>query len=144
MNTADRTVYRSRIDAWVWIVLVLTVGLTVAICIGAVWWMWLIPVAGIITPFVGGMAGCRYVIEGDTLVVYQFFRPHRLPVMKIRSVRRTTGYLATAGMSCRRVTIRFTDRSVLRSSMPLEISPADRDGFIRHLCEINPHIEVLA
>ena len=88
------------------------------------------------------IAGCWYEIDGEQLVVYQFFMPNRFPISKIKEVKKTKGYLATAGMSCRRVSIKFTDRSVLKSSMPLEISPKDRDGFIAKLKEINSGIEV--
>lgn len=88
------------------------------------------------------IVGCWYVIDGDELVVYQFFRPNRFPINKISEVKKTIGYLATAGMSSRRVSITFTDRSVLKSSMPLEISPDDRDGFIARLKEINPDIKI--
>lgn len=88
------------------------------------------------------ISGCWYEIDGDQLVVYQFFRPYRFPIDKIAEVKKTTGILATAGMSCRRVSIKFADRSVLKSSMPLEISPKNRDGFIAELKEINPDIKV--
>lgn len=88
------------------------------------------------------IVGCWYEIDGDQLVVYQFFRPNRFPIDKIAEVKKTTGILATAGMSCRRVSIKFADRSVLKSSMPLEISPKNRDGFIAELKEINPDIKV--
>ncbi len=84
--------------------------------------------------------GCRYEIDGDELVIYQFFQPTRLPISKIKSVKKTTGYLATAAMSSRRVSISFTDRSVLKSYAPLEISPKDRDAFIARLKSINPDI----
>lgn len=88
------------------------------------------------------IVGCWYEIDGDQLVVYQFFRPNRFPIDKIAEVKKTTGILATAGMSCRRVSIKFADRSVLKSSMPLEISPKNRDGFIAELKEINPDIKL--
>lgn len=88
------------------------------------------------------MVGCWYEIDGNQLVVYQFFKPNVFPIDKIAEVRKTIGYLATAGMSSRRVSIKFSDRSVLKSSMPLEISPKDRDGFIAHLKEINPDIKI--
>lgn len=64
------------------------------------------------------------------------------PVSKIKEVKKTVGYLATAGMSSRRVSIRFVDRSVLKSYMPLEISPKDRDGFIARLKQLNPEITI--
>ena len=143
MTSTDRQIYRSRIDRWVWAVLALPVVALVAIGIESAWWVPVVIGAAMAVVYGWLMAGCWYEIDGDTLVVYQFFRPHRMPVMKIRSVARTRGYIATAGMSSRRVTIRFADRSVMRSAMPLEISPADRDGFIARLCEINPQIEIL-
>ena len=71
-----------------------------------------------------------------------FFRPTRLPIDKIKSVKKTTGILATAAMSTKRVSISFTDRSVLKSFAPLEISPKDRDAFIAHINSINPDIEI--
>lgn len=75
--------------------------------------------------------------------IYQFFRPTRLPISKIKAVKKTSGYLATAGMSHLRVSISFTDRSVLKSFSPIEISPKDRDGFMAQLQSINPNIEIL-
>lgn len=89
------------------------------------------------------MFGCWYEIDGDELVIYQFFRPTRLPISKIKNIKKTTGYLATAGMSHLRVSISFIDRSVWKSYAPLEISPKDRDGFIARLIEINPEIKEL-
>lgn len=88
------------------------------------------------------MVGCWYEIDGNKLIVYQFFRPNTFPIDKIAELKKTKGYLATAGMSCKRVSIKFTDRSVMKSFMPLEISPKDRDGFIAQLKEINPAIKV--
>ena len=88
------------------------------------------------------IVGCWYEIDGDQLVVYQFFRPNRFPIDKIAEVKKTTGILAIAGMSCRRVSIKFTDRSVMKSAMPLEISPKNRDSFMEQLKEINPAIVI--
>lgn len=45
------------------------------------------------------MFGCWYEIDGEDIVIYQFFRPTRLPISKIKDVKKTSGYLATAGMS---------------------------------------------
>lgn len=134
-----KATYYSKIDWWVWLAFLFMAGVTAAMAIDSTWWVAL--------SFVGTMlicvyliAGCWYEIDGNQLVVYQFFRPKRFPIDKIAEVRNTTGILATAGMSCRRVSIKFTDRSVMKSSMPLEISPKDRDGFMAQLKEINPKI----
>lgn len=139
-----KTVYHSKIDLWVWFV---TVGFLAVIWLSAIgmsWWYVVFVVGGMTLLYAWLMFGCWYEIEGDELVIYQFFHPTRLPISKIKDVRKTSGYLATAGMSHLRVSIRMTDRSVLKSSAPIEISPKDRDGFIARLVEINPDINVLS
>ncbi len=134
-------VYKSGIDWWVWLCVLFIVAVTVTVIIDTSW---------IVATALGGtmlmllvfMFGCWYTIDNNDLVVYQFFRPNRFPISKIKEVKKTVGYLATAGLSSKRVSIQFSDRSILKSSMPLEISPKDRDGFIAKLKEINPAIIV--
>lgn len=138
---ADKTIYKSKIDWWVWLVLLFVAVVTVALALDSTWLVTL-SIGGTMLFGVVLISGCWYEIDGDQLVVYQFFRPYRFPIDKIAEVKKTTGILATAGMSCRRVSIKFADRSVLKSSMPLEISPKNRDGFIAELKEINPDIKV--
>lgn len=137
-----KTVYRSGIDVWLWCVMIFSLVVIWVATIGTYWWLTLIQGGGVTLLFVVCIFGCWYEIDGDRMVVYQFFRPHRYPISKIKEVKKTTGYLATAGMSRHRVSIKFIDRSVMKSSMPLEISPKDRDGFIARLREINPDITV--
>ena len=136
-----KTVFRSKIDWWVWLV---TGGFLAIIwfsAIGMSWW-YVTFVSGAMTLLYAWlMFGCWYEIDGNDLVVYQFFRPTRLPISNIKDVRKTTGYLATAGMSHLRVSISFIDRSVWKSYAPLEISPAHRDKFITRLIEMNPNIK---
>ena len=134
-------IYKSRIDWWMWLVLIFVAGVTIAIAIDSTLWVAL-PTCGVMIFCILLMVGCWYEIDGNQLVVYQFFRPHRFPIDKISEVKKTTGILATAGMSVRRVSIKFADRSVMKSSMPLEISPKDRDKFISHLKETNPNINI--
>ena len=136
-----RQIYKSRIDWWMWLVLIVVAGVTIAIAIDSTLWVAL-PTCGVMIFCILLMVGCWYEIDGNQLVVYQFFRPHRFPIDKISEVKKTTGILATAGMSVRRVSIKFADRSVMKSSMPLEISPKDRDKFISHLKETNPNINI--
>lgn len=138
---ADKIIYKSKIDWWLWLVLLFVAVVTVAVALDSTWLVTL-SIGGTMLLGVVLIAGCWYEIDGDQLVVYQFFSPNRFPIDKIAEVKKTTGILATAGMSCRRVSIKFADRSVLKSSMPLEISPKNRDGFIAKLKEINPDIKV--
>lgn len=135
-------VYRSRIDWWLWAVMALSVGVIVVAAPDWPWWLTAIYGVMIIGAFIGGIGGCWYAVDGDKLVVYQFFRPHPLPINKISEVRYCTGYLAGPACSTRRLSIKFSDRKVLKSFAPLEISPRDRDGFVAHLLRINPEIKV--
>lgn len=136
-----KKVYRSRIDWWVWLVTVVFLAVIWLSAIGMSWW-YVVFVSGLTTLLYAWlMFGCWYEIDGDELVIYQFFRPTRLPISKIKDIKKTTGYLATAGMSHLRVSISFIDRFVWKSYAPLEISPKDRDGFIARLIEINPEIK---
>ncbi len=84
-----------------------------------------------------------YFVDGDELVVHVWPSTSRYPIRKIASVTRTTGLMAsTATSATQRLAIRFTDRSVLKSAMPIYISPVRQDEFIRQLLEINPNIRV--
>lgn len=106
------------------------------------WWYVVFVSGGMTLLYAWLMLGCWYEIEGDDLVIYQFFRPTRLHISKIKEVKKTSGYLATARLSHLRVSISFTDRSVLKSYALIEISPKDRDGFMAQLKSINPDIEI--
>lgn len=142
MANDNKTIYRSKIDWWVWCVLTLALAVIWTASVDMIWWAALIYGGGLTLLFVGLLFGCWYEIDDGQLVVYQFFRPNRFPISKIKEVGKTVGYLATAGMSRERVTIKFVDRSVMKSVMPLEISPKDRNGFIAQLQQINPEITV--
>lgn len=138
-----KTVYHSKIDWWVWLIIVGSLAVIWFSAIGMSWW-YVVFVSGAMTLLYAWlMFGCWYEIDGNDLVVYQFFRPTRLQISKIKEVKKTTGYLATAGLSHLRVSISFMDRSAWKSYAPLEISPNNRDKFIAQLIEINPNIKAI-
>lgn len=138
-----RTIYRSRIDWWLWLVLVVCFVLVFICGTDLPWWCIALAEIGTVGFIVVSMFGTWYTIEGDTLSVYQFFRPLRLPILKIKEVRYCRGYLAGPALSSRRLSVSFTDRLVLKSAMPIEISPADRAAFVAHLLSINPNLKVV-
>lgn len=139
--SVKKTVYRSKIDWWVWLITVGFLGIIWFSAIGMSWW-YVVFVSGLTTLLYAGLLfGCWYEIDDKNLIIYQFFRPTRLPISNIKDVKKTTGYLATAGMSHLRVSISFNDRTVWKSYAPLEISPKNRDKFIAQLIEINPDIK---
>lgn len=86
--------------------------------------------------------GIYYRIDGNNLVVYQFFVPTALPIDKIESVMPTKCILSAPATSItQRLAIKFSDRKVLKSSMPLIISPVRQKEFIAQLLSVNPNIK---
>lgn len=82
-----------------------------------------------------------YIIKDDKLIIKAPLQSDSFPISKIASIKPTDCILsAPAGSLRKRIAITFTDRKILKSTMPLIISPADRKGFIEHLLAINPDI----
>lgn len=85
--------------------------------------------------------GTYFEIDGKNLIVYEFFRPTTFPIDKIESIRPIKTILACSATSLvNRLAIKFSDRKLLKSSMPLIISPVMQKAFIDQLLEINPNI----
>jgi hypothetical protein len=83
-----------------------------------------------------------YRIDGDKLVVYTFFIPTTYSIDKIKEIKPTKSVLSSPATSLtHRLAITFTDRKILKSSIPLIISPVLQDEFIRQLLSINPKIK---
>lgn len=139
----DRKIYYSKIDWWVWAVVLFT---AIIVCFAAATLPMsfsIIYCTGIIGVEAAAFLGCRYAIEGNTLIVYMFFRPNRYPIDKISEVKYTTGILSAPALSTKRLSIKFSDKKILKSSMPLEISPKDCEAFVERLLHINPSIKVI-
>ena len=86
--------------------------------------------------------GIYYCIDGNRLLVYQFFHPTAFPIDKIERIVVVKCMLAaSATTSINRVAIKFSDRSVLKSFAPLLISPKNQKDFIEHLISINSDIK---
>lgn len=140
----SRTVYRSRVDRWIWVAAALVLVLLTVNAILAPWYLALIQSVGVLGFPIVIIFGVKYAIEGDELLVWQYFKCRRLPVMEIREVRYSRGYTNCISLSRYRLSITFDDNhKVLDSCLPLEISPADRDAFVERLLAVNPDIEVI-
>lgn len=137
-----KTTYPSKIDWWIWAIVAFVITVIIIIGITSPWWLTLLLGLAILVPSLTGLIGIWYAIEGDNLIVYQFFRPKRYPIKKIKDVRYSKGFLTAPALSSTRLAIRFTDRNILRSSLPLEISPLDRTGVVNRLLSVNPGITV--
>lgn len=78
MVKEGKTIYRSRIDWWLWAVILLAVAAVIAACIGVQQWYFkwdfLLIMAFLAALFFVTIRGTWYAIEGETLIIYQFFR----------------------------------------------------------------------
>ena len=140
----EGTRYASRWDASTWVLLMLIILVCIwPILLDGDWVGPVIVAVGMVASFIGLFLGTYYRIDGDKLVIYQFFRPTALPIDKISEIRPTKTILAAPATSLtHRIAIKFSDRKVLKGSAPLVISPVCEDKFVAQLTAINPNIKV--
>ncbi len=137
------TRYNSMWDSSTWLIL----AFVVAVCIWPVfiddWVLPIILTASFLAIIIVGLLGIYYRIDGNNLVVYQFFIPSAYPIDKISSIRPTKSILSSPAVSLsHRIAIKFADKKVLKSAMPLIISPVRQQEFIDQLLAINPNIQL--
>lgn len=137
-----KKVFRSAVDWWMWMLVISTLSILWAAYVGAHGWATVILPAGMTLMYAVLLFGCRYEIGGDTLTVYQYFMPHRYPIGRIVEVGKLRSYRTAPALSSNRVYVKFNSRNVMKSSFPLEVSPADSEGFIRRLREANREINI--
>ncbi len=136
------TVYKSKVDWWVYVLLIITTGGCLSIILWDDYFTGIILAVSMGTLWVFCFMGMKYEIKGNQLGVRSMYRWTWVPINKISEVKKIRSILAGPAASIDRVSIKFSDRSVLKSSMPIEISPKNRDCFIAQLKEINPEIIV--
>ncbi len=140
--TPAPTKFRSRWDWSTWLI----IGLVAACCYST-----LIVDDDIVMPTIVCLCmlvfivilfiGTYYVIDGDKLIVYTAFFKQEYPIDKIAKVAPTKSMLSAPALSLTpRLAITFTDRKVMKSVMPLVISPVRRSQFIALLLRTNPQI----
>jgi hypothetical protein len=137
------TFYNSKIDWWIPAVVVFTVAVAFIgpIIDGEIFVVGIIVGALLALMEIVMFASVRYQIcDGKLGIRNMFYKWEWLPIDKISEVKKSSGILSAAALSTKRISIKFSDKKILKSSMPLEISPKDRDGFIARLKEINPAI----
>lgn len=141
----ESTVYTSKIDWWIPAVVIITVGFAF---IGPIIDGEILIVGIIVAVLLGTLeiimfGSVRYQICGNKLGIRNFFYKWEwFPIDKITEIKKTSGILSAPALSTKRVSIKFSDRNILKSSLPLEISPKDRDCFIARLKGINPSIVI--
>ena len=133
---------KSRVAWWVYAVVIFTMAycLGFAICFDSYALMVPLGVAFAVLEIVA-FCSVKYAIRGNELGVRGMnYGWTWYPIDKITEARKRSGILSASALSTRRIAIRFSDRKILKSSSPLEISPEDRDAFLAELLSVNPNI----
>ena len=81
--------------------------------------------------------GIRYIIEGDNLIVRIVFFNQTYPINQISHIRPTRSILSAPAPSLDRLAI-----GINKWGEELVISPADKEGFIEAIREVNKNIKV--
>ena len=130
----DATVYRSAVDAWLWVVLAGAVAVVVLTC-GAL----LVAgdgaarAIGLVSALIGGglpiwvLTSTSYTLTPTDLLVRSGPFRWRRPIADITAVTPTRNPLSSPALSLDRLRIET------RGDAPLMISPADRAGFLADL-----------
>ena len=142
MDKFGGTRYNSRWDGSTWSILGLVATYCIVSCFldDGIWptIICIVMLAFVLVTFLS----IYYRIDGDKLVIYSFFIPTAYPIDQIKEIKPTKSVLSSPATSLtHRLAITFTDRKILKSSIPLIISPSRQDEFIRHLLSINPKIK---
>ena len=144
------TYYKPKIDGWFWILIFVMTFTLLMVCsisengLSSPGIVVTCVFIAIVLILIWLMTTVKYAIRGTELGVRNLsYKWDWLPIEKIESVKPVKSVLAGAALSFNRLYIKFTDRKVLRSTMPLEIAPNDTEKFIKALKLINPKIKIL-
>lgn len=144
MACTKTEIFNSKIDWWVYAVILFCIFCCMLgpILTGADYWVGII-MSVLFCIFFGSLIiDTKYAVRGNEFGVRYFYRWNWFPIDKIESITLTTSILASAALSIHRIAVKFSDRKILKSYAPLEISPKDKEKFIAELLKINPNIKV--
>lgn len=139
--------FKARVDWWVYLVLIGMLALSLSgVCLDDNFVAGSILGVGLTLFWLVAVFGVKYAIHGNQLGIRNFFRWIWIPIDKVKTVKKEHGVAVqgavSAVLSLGRIRITMIDRNVLKSSMPIDISPKNQDAFIAKLKEINPGITV--
>ena len=135
--------FNSKIDWWIPVVVIFSVAVCFIgplidgemILVGAAL------AAALLVIEIAMFASVKYRISDGQLGIRNFiYRWDTYPIDKITEVRKTRGFLSAPALSTHRLSIKFSDKRILKSAMPLEVSPKLPDEFIAALKQVNPDI----
>lgn len=140
----ETKIYRSRIDWWVYglfpfIILCFLLG---PILTDSDYWFGIVLSTPLCILVCYAIVSTKYAVRGNDFGVKGLIGWQWFPVDKIESITHVNSILASAALSTHRIAIKFSDRKILKSSAPMEISPKDDKEFIAELLRINPDIKI--
>ncbi len=137
-------IYKSKVDWWVYSLIPFTIlcFMTGPILTDSDYWFGIALSVPFCVLIYYAIFSTKYAVRGKYFGVKIMFSWQWFPIEKIESITRTNSILASAALSTHRIAIKFSDRKILKSSAPLEISPKDEKEFIADLLKINPNIKV--
>lgn len=136
-------IYKSKIDLWVYAIIpfIFICCMLGPILTDTDYWFGCI-LGVIFSIFVCSMfISTKYAVRGNDFGVKYLCKWNWFPIDKVESIKLTRGISASTALSTDRIAIKFSDRKILKSAAPLEISPKNRQEFISELLKINPGIK---
>ena len=137
-------VFKSKVDWWVYAIIPFIILCCMAgpILTDSDYWFGIVLSIPFCILVYYVIVSTKYAVRGNEFGVKSLIGWQWFPIDKIESIKRTNSILASAALSTNRIAIKFSDRRILKSSAPLEISPKDEREFIADLLRINPDINV--
>lgn len=142
MKKFEGTRYNSKWDISTWLIIaIVAAGCAIPCFLDDGIWPTIISLAMLVF-VIAAFLGIYYRIDGNKLIVYQFFIPQAYPIDRIKEIKPTKSVLSAPATSISyRIAIIFTDKKILKSSAPLIISPVRQPQFIQELISTNPNIK---
>ena len=133
----DKTVYKSAVSWWLWALVAIPVIITSAISVMDGEWLALL-IHALVALFVSHLFFTTYyTVEGNTLAVKcSVLISIKIDITTIRKITETNNPLSSPALSLDRLWIDYGKNGAVM------ISPEDKEGFIRHILQINPSVEV--
>lgn len=133
----DKTLYKSAVSWWLWALVAIPVIITSVITVMDGEWTAMF-IHALVALFVGHLFFTTYyTVEGNTLNVKSSVLINiKIDITTIRKITETNNPLSSPALSLDRLWIDYGKNGAVM------ISPEDKEGFIRHILQINPSVEV--
>lgn len=140
----ETKIFYSKVDWWVYALIPFVVFCCMLgpILSNSDYWLGVLLSAPLCILMFWLLSSTRYAVRGKALGVKCGFQWKWFPIGEIERIAETKSILAAPALSAERIAVKFSDRKILKSSAPLEISPKEKEALIAELLKINPEIQV--